>query len=164
MCELEALVAEGESAATAADDGGVALERRRTKIKALSTNFYTTIPHVFPEGAPPAYIDNASELRLKSDLIASLEQMQDAHEISAQADDQSSEPKADQNYKSMNATLKPVEKGTEVWNMIETYVQNGHGLTQSTYMGNSLSKDTTLTLLEVFEAARHSEAETFTKR
>ena len=36
------------------------------------------IPHVFPEGAPPAYIDNPDELRRKTDLIQSLEQLQDA--------------------------------------------------------------------------------------
>lgn len=56
--------------------GGRGGGRRAAKIKALSQQFYNTIPHVFPEGAPPSYIDNAAELRLKTDLIQSLEQLQ----------------------------------------------------------------------------------------
>ena len=74
------------------------------KIEGLSQKFYNTIPHTFPEGAPPAYIDNPDELRLKTghspacfridqhssvgcwvsvgaDLIQSLEQLKDAKEM-----------------------------------------------------------------------------------
>ena len=46
-------------------------ERRRAKIEGLSQKFYNTIPHTFPEGAPPAYIDNPDELRLKTGPISS---------------------------------------------------------------------------------------------
>ena len=58
------------------EDEGIAAERRKSKIKALSTSFYTTIPHVFPEGSPPSYIDSSDELRKKTDLIGLKKQQQ----------------------------------------------------------------------------------------
>ena len=61
---------DGADAAASADDGGIRAERRRTQIKALSTKFYTTIPHTFPEGSPPSYIDNVAEVRRRRYLHA----------------------------------------------------------------------------------------------
>jgi len=56
-------LSEAPEGAPADGDDDIAKERWRTRIKALSQQFYTTIPHVFPEGSPPAYIDNGGAPR-----------------------------------------------------------------------------------------------------
>eukprot|EP01043_Picozoa_sp_COSAG02_P040029 COSAG02_NODE_3206_length_7170_cov_202.156272_7_plen_254_part_00 len=168
LCDIQDLLNEENAASDTAEgvsdasleEQEIAAERRKSKIKALSTSFYTTIPHVFPEGSPPSYIDTADEMRRKTDLIQSLEQMQDAAKTTSEADE-SSGPKVDEQYKSMNCPLKPVPSDSEEWRMIADYVKHSHGLRSST-MGNSLQPDQTVELVDIIEAARPEETESFT--
>lgn len=168
LCDIQDLLNEEKAAndnaegvsATTSEDQEIAAERRKTKIKALSTSFYNTIPHVFPEGSPPSYIDTADELRRKTDLIQSLEQMQDAANTTSELDE-SSGPKVDEQYKSMNCPLKPVPTDSNEWRMIADYIKNSQGLKAST-MGNSLQPDQTVELVDIIEATRPEEAESYT--
>lgn len=165
LCDIQDLLneekdsAEGVSDATS-EEQEIAAERRKSQIKALSTSFYTTIPHVFPEGSPPSYIDTADELRRKTDLIQSLEQMQDAANTTSEID-ASSGPKVDEQYKSMDCALKPVPTDSDEWRMIADYIKNSHGLKSST-MGNSLQPDQTVELVDIIEATRTEESESYT--
>ena len=168
LCEIQELLneekaatdtTEGMAAAGGAEDE-IAAERRNTKIKSLSSQFYTNIPHVFPEGSPPSYINSADELRLKTDLIQSLEQMRDVANTNEELDDDA--PKTDEQYKSMNCPLKAVPKDSEEWRMIADYVKHGQGHKRST-MGNSLSPDQTVELIDVIAANRPEEEEAYTK-
>lgn len=51
--------------------------------------------------------------------------MQDAQAITVQVDD--SQPKEDEHYKNMHCGLKPVDKASREWTLIEDYVKNTHG-------------------------------------
>ena len=136
LCEIQDLLNEEKAAnddtegapatggGASGEDEGIAAERRKSKIKALSTSFYTTIPHVFPEGSPPSYIDSSDELRKKTDLIQSLEQMQDSANTTSELDE-SAGPKVDEQYKSMNCPLKSVPHDSEEWRMIADYIKHG---------------------------------------
>lgn len=178
LCEIQELLNEEKAAANdttegmaAAGGGGgaeedeIAVERRNTKIKSLSSQFYTNIPHVFPEGAPPSYINSADELRLKTDLIQSLEQMQDTantnEELNEESSSSSKASKVDEQYKSMNCPLKAVPKDSEEWRMISDYVKHGQGHKRS-IMGNSLDPDQTVELIDVIAATRPEEESAFT--
>ena len=87
--------------------------------------------------------------------------MKDAHEMAAEVDDAAAEPKEDQNYDSMNCVLKPVERGSPTFTIIDDYVRNTHGGRRQTN-ANSLGPETSLELLEVFEATRAAEVQSFT--
>jgi len=122
-------------------------------LEALSSRFYTLIPHSFGRARPPV-INNPAKLQKKIEMMQTLSDMEIAQTLL-----QSTEAMADVNpidaaYDSLKTNLVPLDKEGEEFKIIAEYVKNTHAATHSNYK---------LDLLDVFTVARAGERERFAK-
>lgn len=122
-------------------------------LEALSSKFYTLIPHSFGRARPPV-INNAAKLQKKIEMMQALSDMEIAQTLL-----QSTEAMVDINpidaaYDSLKTELVPLDKDGEEYKTIADYVKNTHAATHNTYK---------LELLDVFTVARQGEKERYQK-
>ncbi|MDG1482028.1 MAG: WGR domain-containing protein [Myxococcota bacterium] len=92
----------------------------------LSSHFYTVIPHAFGRRAPPL-IDTTEKLGIKLDMLNVLSDIELAlaiHEAAQQSavHQQLANP-IDKNYDTLQCSLEPVDKRSDEYAMIETYLK-----------------------------------------
>lgn len=135
------------------DDLEKAIKSKKAKdIMALTSRFYTVIPHAFGRQTPPL-IDSPELLAKKNDMLNVLTDIEIALSI------EKDEPKeketalapnpADENYKKLNAELELVEPGSPEYQFVERYIE----ATASSYQKPKM--------LDLFRLDRKGEAERF---
>ena len=114
----------------------------------LSNKFYTIIPTSNPE-----IIDDEDALSAKVKMIEALQEMEIATSL-LKKDDESEEDPLDGYYKKLKTHLEPLGKDSDMFKMVDTYLQNTHASTH---------REFSLELLDAFEVDREGEGERFKK-
>lgn len=124
-------------------------QNRRSELVTLSSRFYTLIPHaVGYQRLPP--ITSEEALRSKMEMLESLVDIQIATRLLKDVD--TSVNPVDAQYDKLNCQLKPLERKSEDWKLVERYLSNTHGSTHDFYK---------LELLDVFDLEREGESKRF---
>jgi poly [ADP-ribose] polymerase len=118
----------------------------------LCSEFYTVIPHAFGRRVPPIF-DDAESVQQKKDMLSVLSDIALAQELTKKGeaeaeesdDEEWIENPIDKNYDLLKADVKPLEKNSEEWKVINTYLDN-------TMASGKFSNK--LKLLEVFEGTK----------
>eukprot|EP00727_Mastigamoeba_balamuthi_P014275 m51a1_g9470 hypothetical protein (661) ;mRNA; f:574726-577270 len=95
----------------------------RDALQALSSEFYTLIPHNFGRVRPPV-IGDAETLKKKMQMLEALADIEIAAKIIA--DVSGDENQLDSNYRRLNALIEPVDEDSEEHKYISRYVANTH--------------------------------------
>lgn len=132
-----------------------AIKAKKSKdIMDITSKFYTVIPHSFGRRVPPV-IDSMELLQKKMDMLNVLTDIEIAvsmeNDKSKKGDDDSdlAPNPADENYKSLDADLENVPKGSKEWEFIQKYID----ATASSYNKPKL--------VDAFRMNRHGEAKRF---
>ncbi|XP_053324498.1 poly [ADP-ribose] polymerase 2 [Spea bombifrons] len=113
-------------------------------------DFYTRIPHDFGLRTPPL-IRTQEELAVKVCLLEALGDIQIAVKL-ASMELSSLEHPVDRQYRQLHCSLEPLEKTSNDFQIIESYLQSTHAPTHNDY---------TMTLLDVFKVQREGEESNF---
>ena len=105
-----------------------------TKILDASNRFYTLIPHDFGLKAP-TLLNKPELIKEKTDMLNNLLEIEIAYSI-IKTDDSSNEDPIDQHYKRLKCEMELLEKETEEYKRLLTYVANTHAATHSSYALN----------------------------
>lgn len=117
-----------------------ALKKKKPKntLNALSSKFYTLIPHDFGRRIPPT-IDNAETLRQKMDMLLVLGDIELAQEMQKEKDKMTAGKKSDRpshpldvNYELLKCDLELVDPKSKEYKILETYTDNTAGGWRST--------------------------------
>jgi len=120
-------------------------------INNLSSEFYTLIPHAFGRNIPPP-INNIPLLQSKLAMLEALADIEIASSLMKQGD--ITENPIDSHYKNLHCSIAPLPKGTEIYNLLEKFVIQGHGPTHTTY---------TLEVMDIYQVYREVEEERYKK-
>ncbi|XP_054748686.2 poly [ADP-ribose] polymerase 2-like [Lytechinus pictus] len=112
--------------------------------------FYTRIPHNFGMQRPPV-IRTKNELKAKLALIEALSDIQVALTVLKSEKNEDEHP-IDQQYHSLKCQMKPIDKTSEIFKLIQSYVLNTHAKTHNQY---------TMTVDEVFDLEKEGEKSRF---
>lgn len=93
----------------------------------LSNKFYSLIPHNFGLKHPPV-IDTINIVDAKMEMLESLLEMGITHDFIQEQIDLDENP-FDAHYVQLKAHIRPVDRGTEEFAILEKYVKNTHGAT-----------------------------------
>jgi len=129
--------------------------KREKSLDQLWSTFYTLIPHSFGRQRPPILRDLES-VQQKKDMLNVLNDIEIAQGLTKEieeAEASQSEEEAlpnplDADYKLLNCTLEPVERSSEEYKKLETYLKN----TQGYYK---------LDILDIFRVDRQGESSRF---
>jgi len=124
-------------------------------LERLWSTFYTVIPHSFGRQRPPIYRDLES-VQNKRDMLNVLNDIEIAQTLTKKKEEAEAESQEDQalpnpidsDYSLLNCNLEPVEKNTEEYEKIATYLKNTRGYYN-------------LDLIDVFRVGRAGEDERF---
>jgi len=116
------------------------------KILDASNRFYTLIPHDFGL-KPPPLLNRADMIKEKMDMLGSLLDIEIAYSLLKSSVVEHRDP-IDVHYESLAAKIDVLDKATEDFKLIESYVQNTHAKTHSNY---------TLDIIDVFTLDRKGE-------
>lgn len=92
----------------------------------LSSEFYTLVPYSCGRNLPPI-INNKETLGKFVTMLDDLKNLEVAIKVTKQGGDS-----LDNVYDSLEAKIKPIEKNSEIWNIISDYIKNTHGATHRT--------------------------------
>eukprot|EP00919_Chromeraceae_sp_WS-2016_P012168 GHVR01028522.1.p1 GENE.GHVR01028522.1~~GHVR01028522.1.p1 ORF type:complete len:428 (+),score=68.48 GHVR01028522.1:122-1405(+) len=127
---------------------------RTQKLKTLTSEFYTIIPHDFGFKKMGAFvIDTAPKLKEKLHMVESLGEIEIAQKILKEEDIPDKHP-ADQHYEKLKTELKFIELDSEEFDMIRKYLENTHGCTHTCWR---------VRLTNLFRVDRQGEVERFSK-
>jgi len=84
----------------------------------LSSEFWTLVPYASGRSKPPPIIDSLEYIKLYSEFLDVLTNLQVTNKII--------DLNANEIYKSLGLELEPLEKESEEWKIIETYVKKTH--------------------------------------
>lgn len=125
----------------------------KTSLIDASNRFYTLIPHDFGL-SKPKILDNLELIQSKTEMIDNLLQIEIAYSmLKGSADDESQHP-IDIHYQKLKCLIDPVDKISDEFKLIETYMKNTHGATHKQYQ---------LNIKELFRVQRDKEDERFEK-
>ncbi|XP_033096615.1 poly [ADP-ribose] polymerase 1-like [Anneissia japonica] len=113
-----------------------------------SNRFYTLIPHDFGLQKPPL-LDTLEVIKSKCQMLDSLLEIEVAYSLLKGGDDDQSKDPVDVHYESLKCQMEVVEKGSDEFDMITTYVANTHAKTHSSYK---------LEVLDVLKIKREGES------
>jgi len=122
-----------------------------TELQRLSSDFYTLIPHAYGRGTVPPVIRTVEMLKMKMQMLEALADIEIATKIIKESNKGTMNP-VDSNYEKLKCELVPVERHTQEFKTIKTYVDN------SQEPGSSRGR---VELVELFKSARQGEAERF---
>jgi len=119
-------------------------------LSALSSEFYTHIPHNFGFQKMSNFIINTADmLKQKLDLIQTLVDIKVAHNIVEKNQmDKDDEAQLDKNFKQLKCKIRHIKEKEETFEMINKYVQNSSGYYK-------------LNIVDCFELEREGEAKGF---
>ncbi|XP_005100577.1 protein mono-ADP-ribosyltransferase PARP3 [Aplysia californica] len=128
----------------------------KNSLNALSSKFYTAIPHDFGRRVPPA-ISTAEEVQKKYDMLAVLGDIEMAQSIQKDKEKAEKESKEDTvphpldtNYGLLNCTLDHVDKSSKQYKLLEKY-----------FLATEGSSWRKMKLKEIWEVDRASEGPRF---
>eukprot|EP00644_Phytophthora_capsici_P009388 jgi/Phyca11/107102/e_gw1.13.901.1 len=104
-------------------------------LKALSSEFYSLIPHDFGRSLPPV-IGTTADLKLKLDLLEVLSNLEISQELQKQEAEKPSGPgihPLDVHYGMLNTNMEPLSKDCKEYEIIEKYVETTHAPTHVQY-------------------------------
>ncbi|KAG0240938.1 Poly [ADP-ribose] polymerase 2 [Actinomortierella wolfii] len=129
--------------------------RDQHRLAALSSEFYTVIPHSFGRRTPPV-INTSEALKRKLEMLESLSEIEEAQKImkdNKKEEEELTENPLDIQFRSLKLNrLEPMDRNSERFKLIETFTKNSHGKTHSSYG---------LEILEVFDLDREGEQDRF---
>lgn len=96
-----------------------------------SNQFYTLIPHDFGVDRPPV-IDRIDTVNTKTAMIESLMELEVAYNFLQTETDDKKSP-LDGHYKQLNTDLKPIDRKSEEFALLEKYVRNTHAETHANF-------------------------------
>eukprot|EP00057_Strongylocentrotus_purpuratus_P015287 XP_011669761.1 PREDICTED: poly [ADP-ribose] polymerase 2 [Strongylocentrotus purpuratus] len=115
-----------------------------------SNIFYTKIPQNFGIQQPPV-IRTKQEFKAKLALLEALSEIQAALTVLKSHGNEDEHP-VDQQYHALKCQMKPIDKTSETFELIQSYVLNTHGETHDQY---------TMTVDEVFDLDKEEEKSRF---
>jgi len=121
----------------------------RNKLTELASTFYSLIPHDFGMSRPPP-IDSTKKIKKKMAMLEALGDIEIATSLLKM--DVGDENPVDASYKALNVNLSPLDKTSDEWKIVETYIKNTHAPTHTSY---------TLELKQLFTVERPGEQERF---
>lgn len=127
-------------------------EPNMLKIKDASNRFYTLIPHDFGRQQPPL-IDSIEVVKGKIQLMDTLVDLEVAGDVMKEANTMDDEDPIFKNYKALKSKIEPLEKGSELYKMLETYAYNSH---DDKYFSRF-----SFEVQDIFECSRDGENERF---
>lgn len=125
---------------------------QQSDIIEYSNQFYSLMPHNSALERPPL-LDNAAIIQKKSEMLASLMELETAFTMIQRSAAGDINP-LDSYYKQINAAICPITEVTDEYQMIQEYVNNTHADTH---------RDYNLKILEVFKVQRDTEIVGFEK-
>ena len=113
-----------------------------------SNQFFTLIPHDFGMERPP--IINTTEMVIsKTEMLESLMEIEIAYGLIKESKESCDTVNpVDTNYKQLNTELKVVDKNSEEFQLLQTYVENTHAATHSNF---------SLEIQDIFRVERQGE-------
>ena len=94
------------------------------RLKDCTNRFYTLVPHKFDRGVKAPLIDNIEEVKRKMQLLDALGDIEIA--TSLMKESQKVDDPTKLNYKKLNAMIKPLDKSSDVYKLLETYAYDSH--------------------------------------
>lgn len=131
-------------------DDAIHSEAGRSELVEACNRFYTRIPHVFGMKTPPL-ITTPAEIRLKLQLLEALGDIQVAMKMLSESRNDDEHP-ADSHYKGLDCDLKPIDRNSSDFKMIEDYLLNSHEKTHNTYK---------MAVTDAYECEKKGEAKKF---
>eukprot|EP01098_Paradermamoeba_levis_P003195 TRINITY_DN1486_c0_g1_i2.p1 TRINITY_DN1486_c0_g1~~TRINITY_DN1486_c0_g1_i2.p1 ORF type:complete len:482 (-),score=187.38 TRINITY_DN1486_c0_g1_i2:17-1405(-) len=131
------------------NDSSLTDKEKKNALLEQTNKFYTLIPHDFGREAPKL-IDTADALKDKMKMMEALIDIEIATSLlkDRTGDGEAGESIIDSNYKKLKTDIAPLDKKSELWKLINTYVTNQQG-------GYRLE------LLDGFQVLRDGEKERF---
>ena len=120
------------------------------KAKDACSMFYTRIPHSFGFSSPPM-ITTLEQVKLKIELLDTLIDIEAAVKAIKEGT-RDTVHKADSFYQNLKIEMKPLEKDSDLFQMLSTYLHNTHGKTHSHY---------TLEVEDIFELNKEGEEDRY---
>lgn len=121
----------------------------------MSSAYYTIIPYVCNRGSRPPVINTDEMVQKYTETLDELSNLTVAAKIVKDTTGSSDKNTLDAIYSQLDATIKPVEKDSDVWNIIQEYIVNTHAPTHSNY---------TVDLLDIYEVQRNTERDEYMKK
>jgi predicted DNA-binding WGR domain protein len=122
------------------------IEVEDPQIMTLSSEYYTYIPYSCGRRKPPL-INSKEKLGDYTALLDDLRQIEVAVKINDTIQNSSDHP-FDTVYKGLNTTINPLDKTSDMWNYIETYIKNTHAVTHHFKVS----------LIDIFQISRAGES------
>jgi len=114
----------------------------KSKVHEASTRFYSIIP-----STRPVVMDTEQVFHQRVEMMECLLELELATSLLKKQVDDDRDPN-DKNYESLRTELKPLDKKSKEWDMIQKYITNTHAETHKSY---------DLELLDVFDVSRSTE-------
>lgn len=138
---------------------GAPTHAQRQQLEALSSRFYTVIPHACGMRAPPVIV-NETLLNNKFDLVTMLGDIHIAQTLQTTGGSTSLHP-VDRQYAQLGATLSPVARTSKLHATIQQYFNATKRGGSNTPSRMSQNTKTGTQLLQLWEVKRHGEAQRF---
>lgn len=113
-------------------------------------DFYTRIPHDFGMKTPPL-IQTTEQIKLKMEMLEALGDIQIAIKMLSDELGANQHP-ADSHYEALQCKLKPMDKESSTFKMLEQYMQDTHAETHRNY---------SIEVLDIFECDKEGEKDRF---
>jgi predicted DNA-binding WGR domain protein len=111
-----------------------AVTNNRARVVSLTNQFYSYIPHSVPTGAKALpLIVSLDMVKAKTELVQALAEMEVAAKLMSSDTAEDGEHPIDAHYKKLKTQLRGVEKGSELWQRLDTYLQHTHASTHTMY-------------------------------
>ncbi|PVD25807.1 hypothetical protein C0Q70_13469 [Pomacea canaliculata] len=102
----------------------------QTQFVDATNRFYTLIPHDFGMGKIKL-LDTAEAIKTKTEMLDNLLEIEVAYNLLKGAD--GGEDPIDAHYKKLKCAMEPLDKESELFNRLVTYVKNTHAATHTQY-------------------------------
>ena len=119
------------------------VQTNATELINLSSQFYTLVPYSCGRNLPPI-INNQEILSKYVEMLDDLKNLEVAIKVTKHSGDN-----LDNVYDSLDAKIKPLEKNSQIWNIIKDYITNTHGSTHKTKVE----------LVDIYDLQRNKEPE-----
>ncbi|EGD73288.1 hypothetical protein PTSG_05004 [Salpingoeca rosetta] len=135
-------------------DTALSTDDKRGRLLGCSNKFYTYIPHDFGFKSPPP-ISTEKMIKDKVQMVEDLMNLEVASRILEDTAGTAGEDPLDVYYRKLKTDITAVDKDSEEFKMLKTYVKNTHAKTHRQY---------DLEVVEAFKIGRHGEAERYEKK
>ncbi|KAL4588421.1 hypothetical protein LXL04_001310 [Taraxacum kok-saghyz] len=124
------------------------------KLRQLSEEFYTIIPHDFGyKDMREFIIDTPQKLKLKLEMVEALGEIEVASKLLKETAGME-EDRLLSGYERLHCELTPIEVDSKEFHMIKKYMKNTHAKAHSNY---------TVEIVQIFKASRHGEVDRFSE-